>query len=250
MEITASLPDPRKAQALAGYLAEETVALNQRVSREGDQELISDAEKQLSESRARFEEIESAWKKLVASEPVDELRAEIDSGEELKASLGQQLSSVELFIADESDREKGLADGELDESRKELRSARARAEKMREQIAVLARQIDAKLALADNRTANREKLDARRKAMHAAYQAMETRVAETRALAGYRGERLRIIDPGIVPDRPSSPNIPLNVMAALLAGLVLSLLYITLDFSYRVQRKGIRPVPLRVAQND
>ena len=29
--------------------------------------------------------------------------------------------------------------------------------------------------------------------------------------AGFRGERLKIIDPGIVPERPSSPNLPLNV---------------------------------------
>ena len=47
------------------------------------------------------------------------------------------------------------------------------------------------------------------------------RLREARGDAGYRGERLRIIDPGIVPERPSSPNLPLNLVAALLLGLVL-----------------------------
>ena len=47
---------------------------------------------------------------------------------------------------------------------------------------------------------------------------------------------MRIIDPGIVPERPSAPNLPLNVMAALLLGLVLPLLYFTLEMSYREQR--------------
>ena len=53
---------------------------------------------------------------------------------------------------------------------------------------------------------------------------------------GYRGERLQIIDPGIVPERPSAPNIPLRVMAALLLGLVVPVVYLTLELSYRTQR--------------
>ena len=57
--------------------------------------------------------------------------------------------------------------------------------------------------------------------------------AKRRGDAGYRGERLQIIDPGIVPERPSSPNLPLNLAAALLLGLVLPVLYFTLEMSYQ-----------------
>src|SRR6266581_8488083 len=46
LEIHATLPDPKKAHALALYIAEETVKLNQAVSREGDQELAAEIEKQ------------------------------------------------------------------------------------------------------------------------------------------------------------------------------------------------------------
>ena len=46
------------------------------------------------------------------------------------------------------------------------------------------------------------------------------RLRELRATAGTRGERLRVIDPGIVPQRPSSPNVALNVLGALLITLV------------------------------
>ena len=45
--------------------------------------------------------------------------------------------------------------------------------------------------------------------------------------------RLRLIDPGIVPQRPSSPNIPLNVFAALLFGAVASVLYLSVAFQSR-----------------
>ena len=54
------------------------------------------------------------------------------------------------------------------------------------------------------------------------YAAAETRLQELRSAAGYRGERLRIIDPGIVPERPSSPDLMLNLVIALIAGAVLS----------------------------
>ena len=66
---------------------------------------------------------------------------------------------------------------------------------------------------------------------------------------GYRSERLQVIDPGIVPERPSSPNIPLNVLVALFAAAVLSFLLLTLRFSYAVQREEPHPVPLRMVHD-
>jgi uncharacterized protein involved in exopolysaccharide biosynthesis len=51
----------------------------------------------------------------------------------------------------------------------------------------------------------------------------EGRLQELRAVAGNRGERLRIIDPGIVPERPSSPDLLLNLVVALIAAAILSI---------------------------
>jgi uncharacterized protein involved in exopolysaccharide biosynthesis len=65
---------------------------------------------------------------------------------------------------------------------------------------------------------------------------MEARLRDARGETGFRGERLKIIDPGIVPERPSSPNLPLNIAAALLAGLVLPILYLTLEMSFQGRR--------------
>ena len=56
-------------------------------------------------------------------------------------------------------------------------------------------------------------------------------------MAGTRNEHLRIVDPGIVPQRPSSPNVPLNVIAALLIAAVFSWLYLTVVFALRGQAR-------------
>ncbi|HUI77183.1 MAG TPA: hypothetical protein VLY24_04690 [Bryobacteraceae bacterium] len=75
--------------------------------------------------------------------------------------------------------------------------------------------------------------DARRAHSLAQFLADET-VGLSGSLA--TGERLTIIDPGVVPERPSSPNVPLNVAAALLLGLVFPVAYLAVELSVRQQR--------------
>jgi uncharacterized protein involved in exopolysaccharide biosynthesis len=52
----------------------------------------------------------------------------------------------------------------------------------------------------------------------------------------YRGERLSIIDPGVVPERPSFPNVPLNLAAALLLGLLFPAVYLALEMNFQQHR--------------
>ena len=182
MEITATLRDPRKAQALACYLADETVRLSAQVGVEGDRDLIAGSEAQLAESRARLDAVQNSWAKLVAAEPTDELGAQISAARELSASLAEQLANNAVFLAESEDREKALATadrpGELDETRKELRAARVRAEGMRKQIQEIDRQNAARQSLLDRRMADREKVQAELKAVQGAYQALENRLME------------------------------------------------------------------------
>jgi uncharacterized protein involved in exopolysaccharide biosynthesis len=253
MEITATLGDPRKAQALASYLADETVRLTTEVGVESDRELIADSEQQLAASHARLDAVQSEWARLVAAEPTDDLAARISAAQELSASLAEQLASSEVFLAESEDREKALATadrpGEFEETRKELRAARVRAEGLGKQIQEIERRNAARQSLLDRRMADREKVQAELKAAEGACQSLENRLTEVRAGVGYRNERLHVIDQGIVPERPSSPNIPLNVLVALLAAVVLSFLLLTLRFSYAVGREEPRPVPMRMVHD-
>jgi len=240
LEISGTLPDARKAQALAQFLAESTVKLTRSMVSEGDQDLLQGIEQQERETRDRLTAIESAWARTLANEPVTQLQSDMKSAAELRASLEQQVLSVEQEIADAAEREKQATPSELAEIRKEAGNARARLDEMRKQLQAIDRQGAERDKLLAMRMARKDQLDSDRKAGQAALSAIQTRLREARGDAGYRGERLRVIDPGIVPERPSSPNIPLNVVAALLLGLVLPILYLTLQMGYQEQRASGR----------
>jgi len=235
MEISTTLPDARTAQALARFLAESTVDLDRSVTTEGDQDLIAGIDQQEREARARLQEIDNDWARALSTEPVGQLQSVMEAAAELRATVQQQVLSAELEIADAAERSKRDNTANAAEIKKEADSARARLEEMRKQLQDLDRQAAEREKLLSTRLAHRDKLEADRKAAQAALAAIQTRQREARGDAGYRGERLRIIDPGIVPERPSSPNVPLNLAAALLLGLVLPIVYFTVEMSYQQQ---------------
>src|ERR1039458_2363840 len=221
LEIKVTLPDPKTAQALAQYLGEETVKLSRSVDEEGDRELAQAIEKQEA-ARARLDGSEAAWTRTIAQQPVERLQQEIQSGGDLKSSLERQLLRAEL---DASEGQAG-----------EAAASRARADTLRKQLAQVERDQTAKEELLARRMGERDRVDAERTATQEAFTTVETRLSQVRSDRGYRSERLKIIDPGIVPEQPSAPNIPLHVLAALLLGLVVPAIYLTLELSYRTQR--------------
>jgi uncharacterized protein involved in exopolysaccharide biosynthesis len=233
LEIKVTMPDPKTAQALALYLGEQTIQLNQTVDQEGDRELVRGIEKQESDARLRLEQTEAAWTAETTQKPIEQLQQDVASGSDLKTSLERQLLRAELDAADPQS-----ADAS---------SARAAVQVLRKQIADAERDVTAKEALLAKRLADRDRLDAERSAAQTAYTAIQARLNQVRGDLGYRGERLKIIDRGIVPERPSSPNIPLNVLAALLLGLIAPIVYMTLELSLQAQRGSARRSALRLA---
>jgi capsular polysaccharide biosynthesis protein len=245
MEIAATLPDPKKAQALAQFLAEATVELNRSSVAESDQDLVSGFAAQDHEARARLTQAETDWTHVIANEPVEALQAALEQAADSRAKLQQQIQSVELEIADVTERLKQAPASEQTELRREDSNARARLAEMRKQVQEFDRQNAEREKLLAARQSHRDKSEAERKAAQAALAAVEARLREARGESGYRGERLKIIDPGIVPEKPSAPNLPLNLVGALLAGLVLPILYLTLEMSFQEQRAASRRSALR-----
>ena len=152
LEISVTLPDARKAQALALFLAEGTVSLARTTVEENDRELARGVEREAAELQKRLRETEDASTRLPS-------------------------------------------------------------------------------------TQHRDQVEADRKAQIAELAALEARLREVHSDAGYRGERLQIIDPGIVPERPSSPNLTLNLGVALFMSLALSILYLTFEMIWRERRR-------------
>jgi uncharacterized protein involved in exopolysaccharide biosynthesis len=236
LEISATLPDPRRAQQLAQFVAESAVGMSQGLVQDGDRDLFGGMERQQQETHERVQAIEAAWAGLVAREPVDALEAESENSTALQSTLEEQLSNVELEIADAAERAQKATAGDAEEIRRQESSARARRDQIRGQLNTLKRESIEREKLLGLRMAHRQRLETERKAAQAQLAAAETQLREARGGAAYRGERLKIIDPGIVPERPSSPNIGLNTAVAFLLGLILPVIWLTLQMSYRDQQ--------------
>jgi uncharacterized protein involved in exopolysaccharide biosynthesis len=230
LEISATLPDPAKSQALAQYIAQATIDMNRALAIDGDQDLVRGLVEQQQELRRRLDGIDAELAQLLAKEPVEALQAESANAAKLRSALDQQLSDVQLEIADAAEREKSSPASETAEIRRQGTNAKARLEQLRGQRQTLDREAAEREKLLSVRLAHRERIEAERKAAQGQLVASENQLREARGGSAFRGERLKLIDPGIVPERPSSPNIPLNVAAAFLAGLVLPILWLTLRF--------------------
>ncbi len=242
MEISVTLGEPKLAQTVAQYLADETVTLSRGESLAADREFIDEADKQAAAGQRRLERAQRAWSSLSSKEPVESLQGQLDSSVELQGRLRQQLVDAQGNIAESQERQ-DKADSQF--AREQMQSQRARAAVLEKRLQELQRSIQELGATMASRSAKREAVQNEVKMAQAAAEAAETRLGELRAMAGSRGERLRVMDPGIVPQRPSSPNIPLNVAAALLLALAASVIYLSFAFVLRRRAVGFEPAVAR-----
>jgi uncharacterized protein involved in exopolysaccharide biosynthesis len=224
LEVEATLPDAARAQALAQLLAEETVSMNRSLSSAGGQDLIQSMVQQQSDARARVDRTEAEWSSLRGNEPVDDLQAAVEQEGELRSSLERQMAGANLDLAEAAASEPVRGD------------ARARLAELNKQLDALNRQTAEKEKVLAGRLARRERIEAEYKSAQTALAAIDNRLRDARNDVAYRGERLSIIDPGVVPERPSSPNVPLNLAAAVLLGLLFPAVYLALEMNFQQQR--------------
>ncbi|HLK17987.1 MAG TPA: hypothetical protein VKT81_03490 [Bryobacteraceae bacterium] len=241
MEISVTLTDPKLAQSVAQYLAEETVSLSHAESLDADMESVAGAEKQAAAAVRKLNEVQHAWAALSVREPVETLQGELDANVELQGRLRQQLVDTQANIAEYQ--EQGKADSQF--AREQLQSEKAREAVLEKRLQELNRSIQELGATMAIRSAQRDALQNELKSAQTAADAADTRLRELRGSAGNRGERLRVMDPGIVPQRPSSPNVPLNVAAALLVALTASIFYLSFAFVKRRRAIGFEPTVTR-----
>jgi uncharacterized protein involved in exopolysaccharide biosynthesis len=219
LQISVTLPDPNQARDVAQFLAQETVRLNRNANREGDQDLLEEARRQAGEGGAAVERAQTAWSELNIREPLEPMRAELATLTELQRRVREDLleSRAEAgeFAARGGDR---------------LAGARARVETLEKQDAEIAGQIKTKAAQLSRRSAKDDDLMQRLRMAQENYQALMARLREVRNTYGLRGERLRVIDPGVAPERPSSPILILNLALALGVALIGAITWLALTF--------------------
>lgn len=256
LQIAVTLGDAKKAQELAQYLAEETVKMSQAVLRDAEGDLVEDARKQMGTARMRLDAEQKAWRDFASTVAVDALKAEIDSLSDVSTLVHRNSMAADADVAEWAERVKalsaadsGAAVAEVARAKRELRATQARAAALESQKRVLDANLRSKGEALARQIAQKDQLETQVREATGAYATALARLQEVRSAAGYRGERLKVIDPGVVPERPSFPNLPLNLVAALLAGVVVTLVHLSIAFSYqRRKRETWRGTPLRVDQ--
>lgn len=239
LEISATLQDPKLAQGLAQYLAEETVNMSHGDSIDVDRELVDQAQKQVTDAQTRLEGIEQSLSRVSASSPIDTLQSEIEGLVELENKVRQELVEAEASVAEYQQQPSGQFE------REQLQAAKARASVLEKRAQELERSVREKSALRARLDAKKAELENQLKMAQTSYDGASARLREVRSASGTRGERLRVMDPGIVPQRPSSPNVPLIVTVALFAALVASIVYLSFAFVFRRRSVGFEPAVTR-----
>lgn len=150
--------------------------------------------------------------------------------------------SVALSAGEQEDRLRELAaarqeqqdDGAIVRSR--LQSARAQEARLKRQIAELDSEWRNKQKLLAGRRAETEALQERAQSARALAQAETRRLRDALAAGELRGERILLLDPGVVPERPVSPDFVLNIAGGAVLGAVIALLWLSLGFALKVRR--------------
>ncbi len=245
LQIRATLPDPKQAQALVQFMAEETVALNHSVENQSEHEALDEVRKQVADAGAQVARAREQYNAADAAGSEGVLADEVRDLSDLKGRLNEQLAETSTTLAELSARaavqsnEFAAADAR-ENLQQEIAGARARETALKGQIAAVNRDVSSKAAAL---AAARARADRSRDELHAAESAFEAVSRRANDLAGYSGlrtEQLRIIDPGIVPQQPSFPNLPLFTALALLISAMLCLAWLSLRYGLEQQRA--RPV--------
>src|SRR5262249_20333231 len=140
LEVSATMPDPAKAQAVASYVAQATVDLSRSLVSEGDQALVRGIEQQHAQTVARLKESEEAWAKTLAAEPLAELEAAMKSAVELRGEIRKLMLFAEQEIAEAAAQEKAGGAEDLADVRRQSANAKARLAEMKQQIDAIDRQ--------------------------------------------------------------------------------------------------------------
>jgi uncharacterized protein involved in exopolysaccharide biosynthesis len=237
LEIRATLDTPQQAQSFAHYIAEHTAAMNRELEAISVQELSQATQYVVDIARRKLEAARQARDIFISQQPITPLETKVANESELKSRVDRELMEGRVDLAAYRARLKGGASQPSHQNSSEgveeaAAAADAQVQTLVRQSQELSISISADTALLERRKHQREILDKELQTAQSQYETETTRNNEVLASAVFRGERLAVVDPGVVPERPSSPNIPVNLAVSLIGSLTISVLYLAIAFSY------------------
>jgi uncharacterized protein involved in exopolysaccharide biosynthesis len=236
LEISATLKDPAKAQALAEYIAKEAVNLNKSLDDRSQRDLSEQARQFLTVATERVRKAEQARNQFLAGNSVVALEDAMAGNLKLKAQIQGDLSYARAELAEYEAQYAHPSDAPVAASAASLSqgiiSERANINALEQQEKQLEQQIAKNSLVLEQRKHERDVLDTELLAARTQYESANTKNNDILSSSAFRGERLDIIDPGVVPQRPSFPNLPLNIVIAFFGAAVGWLLYVAIGFSF------------------
>jgi uncharacterized protein involved in exopolysaccharide biosynthesis len=234
LEIAITLPSARQAQLMAQTMAEYTVAQSHAEDDKTGVDLNSEARAQREAATLRVANAEKARETLSAVVRLDALKSDLQAAGDLNGRLQTEIAlaraEAEGYRAQADTVRAGGAGARIASLDRQQKEAA-------EQVAVRS----ARLQAGRNRWNDVEaELEAARRGLEAASRRLDDAVSAAR----YRGERLRLVDPGAVPQEPSSPDILLNLAGALIVSTGVSLLWLTLTYGVRRRVTGRQADPV------
>jgi capsular polysaccharide biosynthesis protein len=250
LEISVTLSDPRKAHALALHLAQQAVELARKTGVEADASLTDAAQAAAAAAERALKEAEDAMRTAMQKAPTPAmLQAELAALTERGAELERMALAASLSMADLEQRARVSEGAEgLTTFQSPPEANRTDTERLRREHARVVAEIASRQKLAAAREAETEIARAAYKAAQEVRIANERQLRSLQATAGHRMERLTLLDPGFVPETPSSPSLPLNLFIAASLALIVSLVWLTVQFAIAgLKPEASRPRLSRIA---
>jgi len=237
LDISATVSDPKSAQALAQYIAERTVALQVSLDRQTDEDLSIEPQRIFDAAKARRQAAEKAKDQFTKATPLEALDKEVLLTGELKLEVGKELARARAELANyigqqQAPQPNDIGEGQSGWTRFQITATRTKIRDLESQDRQLLQALNAKGSLLEDLRRKRDALDAELKSARADEEAENTKLSDVKSSSAARGVRLKILDPGIVPQRPSFPNLPLNLAVALVLSLLASIGYVAIRFAY------------------
>jgi capsular polysaccharide biosynthesis protein len=245
LDISATVSDAKSAQELAQYIAERTVALRGSLDRQADEELTKEPQRIFGAAKARREAAEKAKDQFIKATPVEALDKEVVLTGELKLEVGKELARTRAELANYLGQQQAPQPSEAGERQSgwtqfEITATRTKIQDLENQDRELLLALKVKGDSLEDLRRKRDALDAELKSARADEDVENTKLSDVMSSSAARGVRLKILDPGIVPRRPSFPNLPLNLAVAFVFSLAASIGYVAIRFAYDRTRDPLR----------
>lgn len=248
IEISATLDDPRQAQALVQYIAEHTVGLNSSMDEQSNQDILREPQRSFDAAEARLAAAEKNRNRFARTTSVESMAKQVDADADLKSEVEREMVRARTDLADYLARQDAPQPANANESQPgwtqlEIAATQARLKELESQEQRLAQSLNERQLTLENLLQTRDSLDIELKSARASDEVANTKLGDVRASAAFRGVRLKVLDPGIVPQRASFPNTPLNLAVALVLSFFGCVGFLAIRFaSQRIRRAAADPV--------